>query len=334
MPQSSAQTVHPAQSAPKRSLPPWYYRLVALTIKEDREVEPYDFDEDLSDLEEPNENAEKDNDSMHGSCECDNEDSDCDCESLGHDTDDSLTQRSYDGSDADYYYELKYDREERKRERRDIRNSERKAKEAQRDFEGQKENEVQEAYEHLQQAFRQGDVPPILDLHAGKLFHLYSVDHMDHCYNPDLYPSKYVEFYTLDDSGAPADDEHPPGDEATQIHGHVYFNVDCGCDFAPFPPPKHACLEEHLLKSFHGEFELEFRFISNDYIIMTVPRELVFIDSSPIPSAPEIFKFMGIRYDREKEKQRRDTKRKRSPSPRESWFEMNHPMGSWNLGGW
>ncbi|KAH6872084.1 hypothetical protein B0T10DRAFT_499916 [Thelonectria olida] len=310
-------TARPSNAAPRQNLPAWYYRLVALTIKEDREVSPEDFDEDLSDLEETNAKDEEGNNAMGAGCDCDcdSEDSECDCGSLDYDTDDSLAERSYDGSDADYYYELKYEREERKRELRDMREHEQKAKETRRDFESEMEKEVQEAYECLQRAEMKGDAHRH-DL-LGKVFHLYSVDHVDLCYS-DFYPSKYVEFHCLDDNGAQLCCDQLLDDEARQIDGHVYFNVNCGCDFASFSPPKRAGQEEHRLKSFDGEYELVFRFISNDYLIMTVSRELVLMDRSPVPSAPEMFKFMGIRYDQEKEKQRRNAKRKRSPSPRES----------------
>lgn len=33
-----------------RKLPAWYYRLVQITIEEDRDIEPSDFDEDISEL--------------------------------------------------------------------------------------------------------------------------------------------------------------------------------------------------------------------------------------------------------------------------------------------
>jgi hypothetical protein len=80
---------------------------VALTIKEDRDVIPSDFDQDLSDLEERS-NIAEDAAFGHAGYECGSGDSDCDGESPGENTD--------DGSNADYYYELKFDREERKRE--------------------------------------------------------------------------------------------------------------------------------------------------------------------------------------------------------------------------
>ena len=86
-------------------------------------------------------------------------------------------------------------------------------------------------------------------------------------------------------------------------------------------------------------YELSFKFIGNGYLKLRVSREMVFMNRycagppAPPAAAPEMFEFVGIRRDWEKEKaeqQERMTKARRSPSPRESWFEMNHPMGSWH----
>lgn len=78
---------------------------------------------------------------------------------------------------------------------------------------------------------------------------------------------------------------------------------------------------------------------------------------SPPSSAPEPFEFVGIWDGKEqrrsteksekKPERKPEKKRKReeleqvkplkrvqrSPSPRESWFEMNHPMGWWHQDG-
>lgn len=68
-----------------------------------------EFDEDLSEL---NEKEEEEcwcwGDSEESDRECEGSDFECCC----HQSDDD---RSYDGSDADYYYELKERREEWKR---------------------------------------------------------------------------------------------------------------------------------------------------------------------------------------------------------------------------
>jgi hypothetical protein len=89
-----------------RPLPAWYYRVVSLGYIKDRDPYPEDFDEDLSELGSSDKSDEKE-------CVCDGEDSDCECE-LGDE--DKESERSYDGSDAGNYYELKEIRKERKRE--------------------------------------------------------------------------------------------------------------------------------------------------------------------------------------------------------------------------
>lgn len=131
---------------PKRGrydLPSWYYRVHAFSYKGDRDVQPWDFDEDISDLEadktqmwdgdkqlkdgedEREDEADCECDGKEppdcdcqfesegeADCECDWEDLDCDCQFEGDDyerdeDDDVESERSYDGSDSDYYYELK-----------------------------------------------------------------------------------------------------------------------------------------------------------------------------------------------------------------------------------
>jgi hypothetical protein len=54
----------------------------------------------------------------------------------------------------------------------------------------------------------------------------------------------------------------------TKINGHIYLNVDCDCDFAPFYPPKQASLKKYSLKDIDRKFEPTFQFISNNHLIM------------------------------------------------------------------
>lgn len=62
-------------------------------------------------------------------------------------------------------------------------------------------------------------------------------------------------------------------------------------------------------------------------------------DTKLPPDAPETFEFVGILRDLEKEKEERlraaeEEKKNRPESPRESYFEMNHPMGWWAQSRW
>ncbi|KAF4961378.1 hypothetical protein FSARC_10194 [Fusarium sarcochroum] len=251
MPRSSQKSIKKDQPAPKLSRPAWYYRLVALTIKKDRDVEPEDFDEDISDLDE----TAEDSTSEEGGCVCDS-DSENECECFDEPIDDNQSQRSYTDSDADFYYELKSEREERKRELRDIKEHERKQKAERRVLELEKEKEVKEAYKHLQEAVQRGDSLPKLDPFLGS-FKLFSVDHFDYRYDPDYYPTKYVSFYTLDGSTASGGMASPVKDKTAELQGNIYLDVNCGCDFAPFTPPREAGVEKHVLGDYRGNIIVE-----------------------------------------------------------------------------
>ncbi|PWI65231.1 hypothetical protein PCL_07281 [Purpureocillium lilacinum] len=177
------------RARPRSELPAWYYRLIALTIDEDREVYPEDFDADLSDIDEVDENSEWDSDAIDANCEC-----------------------GLEGPECEYiYYELRDDREERKRELRDMTERGRTERQRQRELESSREEIVQTAYELLRQTEDQG-CRPRLDSIAGKTFYLFSADHADRCYNPtypELYPTKYVEFYNLHDEQPPSEPRLP-----------------------------------------------------------------------------------------------------------------------------
>ncbi|KAF5009866.1 hypothetical protein FDECE_3939 [Fusarium decemcellulare] len=317
MPRSFREAIRTAEHISTPSLPSWYYRL--LTIRRDRLIEPYDFDEDLSDLEETGgEKGDEDNCSTHGSCKHDTGDSECDCESAGSDTDSDLTERSYDGSDADLYYQLKCDREERKHQLQDITKCQRQEKTARREFEQQQEQEVLEAYERLKKAIREGNMPPKLERLVDKSFNLYSVDHVDHCWEPELYGLKHISFYEEVISG---EHKHGSSNNATKIDGQMILSSDCDWELDSFLAPEYASTKAYKLKDSDGEFAIECRFISNDYIMITAPRELVFMEEDQIPSTAGTFKFVGISVDSETERQRRRSKREGAWSPRAEYLK-------------
>jgi hypothetical protein len=96
---------------------------------------------------------------------------------------DDESETSYDGSDADYYYELKEERNEKKHEKL----RERKEKERQRDIEKTMEEEVHVAYRSLNKAeTTTGSL-------AGQSFRLLCSDHVDLCYS-HFYIIKRVDF--------------------------------------------------------------------------------------------------------------------------------------------
>ncbi|KAK2802644.1 hypothetical protein FQN50_007252 [Emmonsiellopsis sp. PD_5] len=224
--------------------------------------------------------------------------------------------QSYNGSDADYNYELKADRKKRELPLY-------KMKKAQRSFDRDRETEVQEICDSLRNA-KQRQTP--LGSLLSQEFRLYSVDHVDYCYTSDWYDgSRSVEFYPNNVNGLRWPGKH--------ICGSIDFDEDTEYDIGPCLPPEHAGLEESRWKSDCQKHEFVFQFLSNDHLKLKVPREALFTNKEAPADAPEVFKFVGIRRDREKEREEWNLKRKRSPSPKDSWFEMNHPMGWWSQRG-
>jgi hypothetical protein len=94
-----------------------------------------------------------------------------------------------------------------------------------------------------------------------------------------------------------------------------------------------ANLDKHALKSSDGRYSLTSQFIGDDYLKLKLPRDLIPDNKSVSQhSMPNLFEIVGIQRDLEKEREERrkaQAKRKRSPLPHETWFEMTHSMGSW-----
>lgn len=287
-------------------------------MKKNREVYAYEYDEDLSEMEE-----DKGQD-----CTCVSDDSVCDGPI------DDVSERSYDGSDAGCYYEMKEEREERKREKL----RERKEKEEQQEIERIKEEEVDATERTLSRAAKERKTISIESL-AGQSFFLYCSAHVAHFYH-DLSPTKRVNFYYLDDEGNCSLDKPKLGGETTMLYGNVYLDAHAGCEFGPFHPPKYATRKAIKVMSCDGKYELSFKFIGNGHLKLRVSQDMVFMDEysasppAPPPAAPKVFEFVGIWRDEEKEEaERKERIANRPPSPRETWFEMNHPMGLWRQSG-
>ncbi|KAK3938087.1 hypothetical protein QBC46DRAFT_390930 [Diplogelasinospora grovesii] len=233
---------------------------------------------------------------------------------------DNELERSYDGFNADYYYELKEEREERKQEK------------LREQIERTKEEEVRAVYRSFKKAKKERKIALIKPL-KGQIFKLFYSDYVDHFYS-NLYTTKRVEFYYLNDANNPCLNKQKLSGEADMLYSDVYLDCDANCDFGPFRPPKRASRKAFKVKSCDGKYELSFKFISNGYLKLRISREMVFMNPysasprAPLPAAPEMFEF-----EKEKaERREKMVKARRSPSPRETWFKMNHPIGSWKLG--
>ncbi|KAJ0109339.1 hypothetical protein J7T55_000264 [Diaporthe amygdali] len=279
-------------------LPSWYYRVAALRFE----------------------------------CDCQFEDGD-DMDSYEHES-----ERSYDGSDADYYHDLKEEREERKREKL----QERVEKEREQGFERTKEEQVCAAYKSLRKIRKEHKTIPVGPF-AGHGFKLFCSDHVNH-FHSDLYAIKRVDIYLVDDMYDVLNDfywdRQKPSGGTGVLYGDVYLNAEANCNLGPFRPPKRASRKSVKVKSHDGKYELSFKLIGNGYLKLRVSREMVFMglygrtpSTAPPPTAPELFKFVGIWRDPEEKAERQERMAKmRHSSPREPWFETSHPMEAWNSG--
>ena len=206
-----------------------------------------------------------------------------------------------------------------------------------------REEEVRAVLESLGKAEEKGEETPIIGSLVGKEFMLYCSGAVEHFYS-DMAPSKTVVFHRAERFG---DYDGETGEirpdrveeiEARGVDGMVYLAEGLKCDFESFHPPKNATQEAIKVAGEDGH-ELSFQLLGNGYLKMTIPREVVYYNTPP-PTAPETFEFVGIYFDRKGAMERAHAKdqeeRARNPpaSPRESWFEMNHPMGSWAQDDW
>lgn len=110
------------------------------------------------------------------------------------------------------------------------------------------------------------------------------------------------------------------------MYGHIYLNADRGCEFAS-NFPKHAGLDTYRVECGSGEPGFTIQFLSDDYLKLQLPQEIVFNKPKP-PHIPKFFEFVGIRFDfekmaRKRKREREEMEARRPPSPRESWFERN-----------
>ncbi|KAF4995422.1 hypothetical protein FDECE_12811 [Fusarium decemcellulare] len=289
---SSRNNLATASPSPEPTLPAWYYRLLRITIEEDRPIDPEDFDEDISDLEESSEDERSDCGSVGSECLGD----------LDDDDDDNMSVRTFTGSEADFYYELRPEREERKRFLRDVRLANQPLKEEEREFERILVNGTQKAEERLEEAILQGQEPPELNFYNHSVFNMFSVDYQEYIDSiqdreqRDDFRDPQVEFHKPD---LPSD---LTGHGARKWTAHIHFSSGSGANIDIFSLPKCVDLEDRLLETQYRTFNIEFRFINEDYLFITVPWELIFGPTDELSpprnrrpeSAPEFFTFACV----------------------------------------
>jgi hypothetical protein len=189
-----------------------------------------------------------------------------------------------------------------------------------------KEEEVRAAYISLQRARKKGKTIPIGSL-LGQTFTLFCSGHVDYFYS-DIYSIKRVEFYSYDDEGD-ACPETKPGSKVDMLYGNVYLDANTYYEFGPFRPPKRASRKAIKVKGDDGKYELSFKFLGNGYLKLRVSREMVFMGWCSPPTlprtAPDVFKFVGIWFDRKKKMaERSETLSSETPSSPQTWFKVNH----------
>lgn len=206
---------------------------------------------------------------------------------------DCLSERSYDGPDAKDYYRLEDIRESRKEDLMEEKEEQQELKQRRLDEEDTIVKKIQEAIEAVRNAESRGDAPEPFNSVASKCFDLYCVDHVKHSY-VENYSTKYVEFYYCEPKTFIA--KQPPNSD-TKINGHIYLNNHESVDFEKVCLPKETGPKKYSITDKKGKYEFAFQFISNHYLIATVPREFVFLDAAVDPLAPEMFTMYGVRYD-------------------------------------
>ncbi|KAF2668922.1 hypothetical protein BT63DRAFT_245931 [Microthyrium microscopicum] len=293
------------QRTSMRDLPDWYRRMGFNHYLEGRELDPEEFDEDISDLEEKPERGESD-------CECEDfHDEDCEFAD-----DDGDTERSYDGSDVENYYDLKEKREDRKRE------TLREAKEKQAAVDGERE-EVENLVATYETELADGkhlSMPSEVDFIRG---------------NSSAYDIFCPELVDYMETGLPCDIKHIQFTTTSEAHWfsvEIYLGMDVSICLDSFQIEEGTEIDELQLECLEGGYETSMEFVGKDYITLSIPRESVlealkeegFDISDP---APRFFEFVGLNLalSREKKKkwleEQKKNRPKTPPSPRDTFFE-------------
>ncbi|KAH7015845.1 hypothetical protein EDB80DRAFT_345790 [Ilyonectria destructans] len=280
---------NPRQQKQKPNYPAWYIRLVALTLTGEIDVEQDDFDEDISELEEDPD----DGSAEEVECGCDGDDPECACLA-----EDQESERSHDDSDADDYYLLKEQREDRKKELFRLKKHEGKEKAMLREYDRTKEDEVRAAYQSLKDNSSVRQEIPVESL-ATEFFELFSTDLIDYCYYSMRGTMRFDMEYPTKRGGEYVDEK--PEDWDGILDCQIYIDSDVVCQLK-LRAPKYASLKPITLKSKGGVYEVSVIFMGNGYMKLTVSREFVFKGSRrPIPhEAPKFFEFFGIIRDEER----------------------------------
>ncbi|KAM0543970.1 hypothetical protein ACHAPJ_012065 [Fusarium lateritium] len=266
---------------------------------------PEDYDEDISELE-----SEVSCSSQNG---CEYGSDDICLEHGDSDLEDDDTSDDGGGSDIDGYYQFKEERKERKRELRDQRKNHKDNLGEDLEFETRYENEVKEVLANLKATTKKKPSP--LKRLGGRLFKIWSVEHVKYC-PAEIAPTRYIDFWSDDEWDSDKIDK--PERKQNKFTGHIYMMSDSIGHFNKFTPPKLPSTKTYKLEVRNSTVDVQF--IDDNYLILKIPRELVFtnVRTRIPPEAPRVFTYYGVceRHMVEQDKRRQEKKeRRRSASP-------------------
>ncbi|KAM0192239.1 hypothetical protein ACHAPI_008413 [Fusarium lateritium] len=289
--------------------PNWYYRVVDIARSrgpgenEQWQTCPEDYDVDLSDAPDC-------------TSECGSE-----CEHLEYSSDSSSVSW---GMDLDQFHRMSRERNERKKEWKDVDGGPHGARSPSPEYDKTIMKEVMGALEDGRMSRNR---PPLRRL-TGRTFRLYSEGYKKFSSGEGC-PSKYVEFY-----GAIGEYETDDVIKRTQqsTQGHIYLRSNTICELDYFMPPTFPSNQIHKVTGNRGWQTLYFQFVSDDCLVVRIPRDLVFSCDRVKPwleSAPGSFTFYGIaedfpdedEEDEEEEKEEEDSLIESRPVVKSIWRE-------------
>lgn len=237
----------------RENLPDWYKRVCSIEILRGREVYPEEFDEDISEYED----AEK----YTNEHECE-DGVDCGC-SLEEDG------RSYDGSDAEEYYELKEKRERRKEALLEMEN----LKKEQVVYEKKREEAAYSVFKNERRRRRRNPEAIAIDSIVGQTFYLFSSEYVNLEYHDSDDPTNRVEFHYLGEND---------GGIVGGVYRNVYLKPNAYCQFGPFSLPLGASHQDVEVKD--GNAILRFNFFDRKYLKLTISGDLRdLVSSTAVP---------------------------------------------------
>jgi hypothetical protein len=252
-------------------------------------VSPKAFDEDLSELGESDKSSE-----VGDEAECE-----CDCGFEDVNDEDNESEKTCEGSEAAFYYEMKDCRRERKKSLLQERKTIEKEKESAMEISKSKEEEVNTAYTAFKKtqrrAKKKGETIP-LDFVLGRrgiVYDLFSTQHVEWLFLFSMYSTQRADFYYLDECHG----GFPPQDgEEGPMFGMIYINAEATCKYGPIAVPTQA--RRKTVKVIGDEtYELKFKFFGKKYLKLSVPRAVIDKGIKLPPHAPETFDFVGILRD-------------------------------------